>query len=194
MFQLLSGSLQTSIRFFFHPLPSWDFCLRYLWLTRSIHLPDLVGLTLLIYPVLSFSFRCWLFCGGICVHTIARKNRLSIHPLAFWREPISPIWLFNEWRSLDVNSFTFIIRKLPLAPFPQFWATWFGYFRGLHSIPTGDVTRLNRVFYVRVRGVKPLTEKVPRSGWPFPGRAFLFVPLVRLLCSFRCSQFDHWIP
>ncbi len=57
MFQPLSGLLQTSIRFFFHPLPSREFRLCYLRPTKSNRpLLDSVGLTLLyrlvFYPLL----------------------------------------------------------------------------------------------------------------------------------------------
>ena len=48
MFQPLSSPLQTRIRFFFHPLPSREFGLCCLGLTKSIRpLLDSVGLTLL---------------------------------------------------------------------------------------------------------------------------------------------------
>lgn len=48
MFQSLSGSLQVSIRFFFHPLPTREFRLCYLRPTKSYRpLLDSVGLTLL---------------------------------------------------------------------------------------------------------------------------------------------------
>ena len=56
MSQLLSSSLQTSIRFFFHPLPFRDFCLCCLRLTKIIRqILDSIGLTLLYRLVLSLS-------------------------------------------------------------------------------------------------------------------------------------------
>ncbi len=68
MLQPLSNPLQTRIRFFFHPLPSKEFGLCCLGLTKSIRpLLDSVGLTLLyrlvvcfplgsIYPTMGFLF------------------------------------------------------------------------------------------------------------------------------------------
>jgi hypothetical protein len=68
MLQPLSNPLQTRIRFFFHPLPSKEFGLCCLGLTKSIRpLLDSVGLTLLyrlvvcfplggIYPAMGFLF------------------------------------------------------------------------------------------------------------------------------------------
>lgn len=68
MLQPLSNPLQTRIRFFFHPLPSKEFGLCCLGLTKSIRpLLDFVGLTLLyrlvvcfplggIYPAMGFLF------------------------------------------------------------------------------------------------------------------------------------------
>lgn len=66
MFQSLSGSLQASIRFLLHPLPSREFRLCYLGPTRSYRLLlDSVGLTLLCRLVFLISVRSYLFCDGI---------------------------------------------------------------------------------------------------------------------------------
>lgn len=56
IFQPLSDSLQASVRFFFHPLPSRDFRPCYLRPTKSYRpLLDSVGLTLLCRLVFQFS-------------------------------------------------------------------------------------------------------------------------------------------
>jgi hypothetical protein len=53
IFETLSSPLQTCFRFFIHPLPSRDFGLCYLGLTRGIRPPlDSVGFTLLYRLVL----------------------------------------------------------------------------------------------------------------------------------------------
>lgn len=129
---------------------------------------------------------------GFVFTQLVEKTDYQFTHLPFWREPTSLIWLFNEWRSLNVNSFAFIIRKLPLAPFPQFGLPGLATFVVCTPSPFGDVTGLNRVFYVRVRGVKPLAQKVPRSGWPFSGRAFLFVPTCDI-CWVRTDQFAYYL-
>ena len=117
MFQPLSVSLQASVRFFFHPLPSRELCLRYLRLTGSIRpLPDSVGFTLLCLLVFFSLFSCCLSCDGYYVHTIYEALNHRFNPHTFWLEPISLIWLFMEWRSLSDSSLTFTIRVFPLAP------------------------------------------------------------------------------
>jgi hypothetical protein len=94
MLQPLSNPLQTRIRFFFHPLPSKEFGLCYLGLTKSIRLLlDSVGLTLLcrlvLYPTLGAIYSA----VEMRVHTIYRNQNYKSYPLTFWSEPVSLIWL-----------------------------------------------------------------------------------------------------
>lgn len=94
MFQLLSGSLQTSICFFFHPLPSREFRLCYLRPTKSNRpLLDSVGLTLLRRLVFQFPLGA-IFSAVEILFTQFMKQRIinPIH-LPFWSEPVSLIWL-----------------------------------------------------------------------------------------------------
>jgi hypothetical protein len=94
MFQLLSGSLQASIRFFFHPLPSREFRPCYLRPTKSNRpLLDSVGLTLLCHLVFLSPLGAVYSAVG-SVHTIQERLSPESYPRTFWLEPVSLIWLF----------------------------------------------------------------------------------------------------
>lgn len=71
MFQPLSGSLQASVRFFLHPLPSREFCLCCLRPTKSYRpLLDSVGLTLLCRLVFQSLLGAIYSAVEICSHNL----------------------------------------------------------------------------------------------------------------------------
>lgn len=117
MFQPLSDSLQASIRFFLHPLPSREFRPCYLRPTKSNRpLSDSVGLTLLSRLVFQLSLGAIFSAVESFVHTTYGKDSHKSCPLTFWLEPFSLIWLLLKLRSLGDSSFAFTIKNYPLAP------------------------------------------------------------------------------
>lgn len=134
MFQPLSDSLQTSVRFFFHPLPSREFGLCYLGQTQEYSTSlRLCG----VYPVVSLSFSCSLLDASYSATSFRSHDYRTAHPLihscTFWLEPFSLIWLLSLSRSLNTDSLSFIIREFPSSFLPLLgWQL--DYVCGLHSV------------------------------------------------------------
>jgi len=90
MLQPLSSPLQTVVRFFFHPLPSWDFYLSYLWLTIGVRPPiDLVGFALL-YRLVVCSLLGTIYSAMGVVFTRLMKVEIISLPIYLLVEACQP--------------------------------------------------------------------------------------------------------
>lgn len=104
------------IRFLLHPLPSREFCPRYLGLTRNIRpFLDFVGFTLL-YRLVVCSLLDVVFSAVGLAFTRLDNHLISRLPTYLLVEVSQPYLTSCGVTQFNDNSLLFIMRELPLAP------------------------------------------------------------------------------